>query len=152
MKKLLALMCILIIGSTVMNVSMNNSLDKRLTALELKSSPPVTAMVTTTMYNPVVSQCDKDPLIPAGGVRYKINPTKASEHKYVALSRNLLKRFGGQFNYGDKVKITGAGDKDGVYTVADTMNKRYCNHVDILETCGNDWYKYTDVVLTKLNC
>lgn len=144
-------MCILIVGNAVMNVSMNNSLDKRLTNLEMKiTSPPVTAMVTTTMYNPVVSQCDKDPLVTAAN--YKINPAKASEQKYVALSRNLLKRWGGKFNYGDKVHIRGAGDKDGVYTVADTMNKRYCNHVDILETSGKDWYKYTDVVLTKLNC
>lgn len=142
-------MCVLIIGNTVMNLSMNNSIDKRLSALELKVSPPkVTAVVTTTMYNPVVSQCDKDPLVTAAN--YKINPGKASEHKYVALSRNLLKRWKGDFQYGDKIRISGAGNKDGVYIVADTMNKRYCNHVDILETSGTDWYKYTNVLITKI--
>jgi 3D (Asp-Asp-Asp) domain-containing protein len=149
MKKMLAIMLILISANIAINVSTNKDFDNRLTALEMKSSPPVTAMVTTTMYNPVVSQCDKDPLVTAAN--YKINPVKASEHKYVALSRNLLKRWGGNFNYGDKVQISGAGNKDGIYIVADTMNKRYSNHVDILETSGTDWYKYNDVSLTKLN-
>ncbi len=143
-------MCILLVGNIALNVTMNSSLDKRLSALELKSSPPVTAMVTTTMYNPVESQCDKDPLVTAAN--YKIHPAKASKQKYVALSRNLLKRWGGQFEYGDKVAIRGTKHKDGVYTVADTMNKRYCNHVDILETSGTDWYKYNNVLITKINC
>ena len=34
-----------------------------------------------------------------------INPKKASEHKWVAISRNLLKRWKGKFDYGDKNKI-----------------------------------------------
>jgi len=151
MKKMLSLMLILLIGNIALNLTLNNSLDKRLTNLELKSSPPITAMVTTTMYNAVESQCDKDPLVPAAGNSYKINKHKASEHKYVALSRNLLKRWGGQFSYGDKVQIKGTKHKDGIYTVTDTMNKRYCNHVDILETSGTNWYKYNNVLLTKLN-
>lgn len=150
MKKMIALMMILLIGNIAMNVNMNNSVDKRLTALEEKTSPHVTANVTATMYNPVVSQCDADPLITAAN--YTINPTKASEHKYVAVSRNLLKRWGGHLKYGDKVKLTGAGNKDGIYTVADTMNKRYTNRVDILETSGKTPYKYDNVLITKLSC
>lgn len=149
MKKMLSLMLILLIGNIALNLTLNNSLDKRLTNLESQSSPPVTAMVTTTMYNAVESQCDKDPLVTAGN--YRINPQKASKHKYVALSRNLLKRWGGKFDYGDKVAINGTNSKDGIYTVTDTMNKRYCNHVDILETSGTNWYKYNNVLLTKLN-
>ena len=74
------------------------------------------------MYNAEVKQCDKDPLTTAG--MYKINPHKASEHNWIAVSRDLLKRWGGQFDYGDKVCIKGAGHKDGVYTIVDTMNKR----------------------------
>lgn len=145
MKKLLALVFLLLVGSIAMNVNIENKPVKH-----SEISPPVTASVTATMYNAVEAQCDASPYVTA--CNYKINPAKASEHKYVALSRNLLKRWGGQFSYGNKVRITGAGNKNGIYTVADTMNKRYCNHVDILETSGKSWYRYTDVLITKLNC
>jgi len=104
--------------------------------------------VTVTMYNAVVSQCDSDPLITAG--MYKINPKKATEHKWVALSRNLLVRWGGNYNYGDKIEIIGIGDRDGVYTVVDTMNDRFTNRVDILETVGTSLYKFDEVVITKI--
>jgi 3D (Asp-Asp-Asp) domain-containing protein len=104
--------------------------------------------VTATMYNAVVSQCDADPLITAG--MFTIDPEHASEHKWVALSRDLLKRWGGEYDYGDKILIEGAGDKDGVYTIADTMNKRYRNRIDILETEGTPLYKFEDVTIRKL--
>lgn len=105
--------------------------------------------VTATMYNAVESQCDADPLITAG--MYKINPNKASEHRWIAMSRDMLKRWGGEFNYGDKVIISGAGYKDGIYTVADTMNKRYTNRIDILETKGTPLYKFKNVTIKKIN-
>jgi 3D (Asp-Asp-Asp) domain-containing protein len=114
----------------------------------LKKSKKELKHLTATMYYPVVKQCDKDPLITAG--MYKINPKKASQHKWIAMSRNLLKRWGGQFNYGDEVLITNAGKKSGVYKVADTMNKRYVNRIDILETEGTPMYKFNDIVLCKL--
>ena len=104
--------------------------------------------VTATMYNAVENQCDSDPLVTAG--MYKINPRKASQHKWVALSRDLLKRWGGEFQYGQKVKITGCGEKDGVYTVVDTMNPRFTNKIDILETQGTPLYKYENVKIIKI--
>jgi 3D (Asp-Asp-Asp) domain-containing protein len=100
--------------------------------------------VTATMYYAVVGQCDASPLVTACG--YKINPRKASEHKWIAVSRDLLKKF----KYGDKVKISNAGEKDGIYTIADTMNKRFKNKIDFLETKGTSLYKLNDVVLTKV--
>ena len=81
---------------------------------------------------------------------FKINPRKASEHKWIAMSRDLLKRWKGEFNYGDVVKIKGAGKKDGIYTVVDTMNKRYKNRIDILETKGTPGYKFDKVKVIKL--
>lgn len=150
MKKLFGLVCLMFVLQFAMTVVVTSKIDNRLTALEQDNgSPPVTAMVTTTMYNAVVSQCDNDPLVTAAN--YTINPQKASEHKYVALSRNLLKRWNGQFDYGDRIRISGTDNKDGVYIVADTMNKRFTNCMDILETSGVGWYKYTDVQITKLN-
>lgn len=112
------------------------------------SSDVISYDVTATMYNPVVSQCDADPLITAG--MYEIDPDHASEHKWVALSRDMLTRWGGEFDYGDTIKIEGAGDKDGEYLVADTMNKRYRNRIDILETTGTPLYKYEHVRISKV--
>lgn len=99
------------------------------------------------MYNAVPAQCDKSPLITAGN--YKINPRKASKHKWIAVSRNLLKRWGGPFNYGDRVIIKGAKHKNGVYRIVDTMNKRFKNRIDFLETKGTKFYKFTNVSIRK---
>jgi 3D (Asp-Asp-Asp) domain-containing protein len=96
----------------------------------------------------VVAQCDADPLTTAG--MYTINPTNASEHKWVAMSRDMLNRWGGEFNYGDKILIEGTGEKGGIYTVTDTMNKRYTNRIDILETEGTTPYKYESVRCYKV--
>lgn len=104
--------------------------------------------LTATMYNAVPSQCDSDPYTTAG--MYKINPKRASEQKYIALSRDLIKRWGGEFNYGDKVLVKGAGHKDGVYIVVDTMNKRFKNRMDFLETAGTKHYKFDNVEITKV--
>jgi len=104
--------------------------------------------VTATMYNAVEGQCDKDPLVTAG--MYRINPNKASQHRWIAVSRNLLKRWGGKFGYGDKVQITGAGHKDGVYTITDTMNPRFRDRIDFLETQGTKGYKFENVKLASL--
>lgn len=100
--------------------------------------------VTATMYMAVVGQCDSTPFVTACG--RKINPKKASEHKWIAVSRDLLK----VFKYGDKVLLSNAGDKNGIYTIADTMNKRFKNKIDILETEGTPLYKLNSVVLTKV--
>jgi 3D (Asp-Asp-Asp) domain-containing protein len=106
-----------------------------------------TIIVTATMYNPIPSQCDSDPLVTAGNL--KINPNKASEQRYIALSRNLLKRWNGKFNYGDRIRLSNCGHKDGIYIVADTMNKRFKNRIDILETQGTPIYKFDRVQLQK---
>lgn len=104
--------------------------------------------VTATMYYAVASQCDSDPLLTAG--MYKINPNKASEQKWIAMSRDMIARWGGEFNYGDLVQIKGTGCKDGIYKVVDTMNKRFTNRIDFLETAGTKPYKFESVTLTKI--
>lgn len=120
-----------------------SKIQERIDTLEI-----ISADVTATMYNAVVGQCDTDPLVTAG--MYKINPNKASDHKWVALSRDLLKRWGGQFDYGDTIEIKNAGLKSGVYTVVDTMNARFTNKIDILETKGVDLYKFENVKIVKI--
>ena len=105
-------------------------------------------IVTATMYYPVVGQCDNDPLVTAS--MRVIDPNKASEHKWIAMSRDLLKRWGGKFEYKQKVRLIGCGVKDGIYTIADCMNKRFTNKIDILETQGTPLYKFENVKIVKL--
>jgi len=105
--------------------------------------------VTVTMYHPIYPQTDKTPSITADGTRISIN--NASEHRFVALSRNLLKRWGGPFDYGDFIFLRGTDGKDGVYQVRDTMNRRYVNHIDILETPGTEPYKFDNATIIKKN-
>ena len=104
--------------------------------------------VVATMYYAVKGQCDDTPFVTA--CNYKINPKKATEHRWIALSRNLLKRWKGKFDYGQKVKLIGCGEKDGVYTIVDCMNERYVNRVDILETEGVPLYKYKNVKIIRV--
>jgi 3D (Asp-Asp-Asp) domain-containing protein len=130
-----------------MAINSHTDVSKPLKTIDVE--PAISVEVTATMYNAVVGQCDADPFITADGS--KINPKKASELKWVALSRNLLKRWGGQFNYGDFVEISGAGNKDGIYQIKDCMNRRFKNKIDILETKGTKLYKFNKVKLKKVS-
>ena len=105
--------------------------------------------VDVTMYQPVYPQTDDTPNITADATRIRIS--KASQYKFVALSRNPLKRWGGPFDYGDLILIKGTGRKDGVYHVRDTMNPKWVNVVDILESTHVEPYKFTGVHIYKLN-
>ena len=103
--------------------------------------------VTVTTYNPTEAQCDSTPNITADGTRIK--PWKATDYRYVALSRDLLSRWGGPFEYGDYIVIEGTknGKWDGIYQVRDTMNPKWVNRVDILTT--NSRFKYDNVIMYK---
>ena len=104
--------------------------------------------VTVTMYHPVRAQTDSTPNILADGTRIRVH--KASEYRFIAVSRNLLKRHGGWLDYGDFVLLKGTNHKDGVYQVRDTMNPKWVNVVDILESKGVEPYKFTDAHIFKL--
>lgn len=109
---------------------------------------------TVTMYNPVYWQTDSTPLITADNS--EINPDRASELRWVALSRNLLKRFNPKYasiSFGDIVylDIPDSKDKSGYYRVRDTMNPRFINYIDIIETTGTPLYKFLDVNLYKVS-
>jgi len=103
--------------------------------------------VTVTMYHPIRQQTDSTPNILADGTQIKIH--QASEYKYIAVSRNLLKRWGGWLEFGDFIVLTGTDDKDGVYQVRDTMNKRFVNRIDILESPGTKPYKFDSAKILK---
>jgi len=105
--------------------------------------------VDVTMYQPDKIQCDNTPDITADGTRIRIS--KASNYKFVALSRNLLKRWGGPFDYGDFILLKGTDNKDGVYQVRDTMNPKWVNVVDILESKNVSPYKFVNCDIFKLD-
>ena len=103
--------------------------------------------VTVTTYNPTRHQTDSTPNETADGTIIK--PWLATKYRYVALSRDLLSRWGGPFEYGDYIIIEGTDDGkwDGLYQVRDTMNAKWVKRVDILTT--NSRFKYTDVKMYK---
>ena len=105
--------------------------------------------VTVTMYQPVRYQTDSTPNILADGTR--IRTQDASNYKFIAVSRNLLKRWGGWLEYGDFILLKGTTHKDGVYQVKDTMNPRFVNRVDILESPGVRPYKFDSAKIIKTN-
>lgn len=97
----------------------------------------VTYVVTATVYHAVPEQCDSDCLVTASGARIA-SAESAYEHRYLAVSRDLLD----VFPYGTMVEVSGCGELDGVYTVADTLNKRYKGYIDILinpDMRGGKW-------------
>ena len=103
--------------------------------------------VTVTMYQPIRGQTDSTPNILADGTR--IRTKEASNYKFIAVSRNLLKRWGGFLDYGDFILLKGTDKKDGVYQVRDTMNPKYVNYVDILESTDVKPYKFTGAHIYK---
>ena len=101
--------------------------------------------VTVTTYNPTIGQTDSTPNELADGT--KIKPWRATDYRYVALSRDLIARWGGPFEYGDYIVIEGTDGWDGIYQVRDTMNPKWTNRVDILTT--NSRFKYNNITMYK---
>lgn len=94
-------------------------------------------VVTATVYHAVAGQCDDSPLVTASGATISSADT-AYDHRYLAVSRDLLD----VFPYGTIVEVSGCGELDGEYTVADTMNKRYKGYIDLLinpDMKGGKW-------------
>ncbi len=95
--------------------------------------PSYHILETLTIYNPEERQCDSSPLITANNSRIDLDKLRRNEIRWMALSRDLLKRWNGDFNYGDTVLLH-AGDStiDGLWVINDNMNKRFRNRGDLL--------------------
>jgi len=111
---------------------------------------PIYDNIWGTIYHAEVRQCDDTPTITGDGSR--INPYKASEHRWIAISQEMLDcewRMGllndstsplykGKIEYGDTVWIESPYPTiNGWWIVHDTKNKRYRNSVDFLQTKGD---------------
>jgi 3D (Asp-Asp-Asp) domain-containing protein len=87
--------------------------------------------VTATAYEAVADQTDDEPFVTADNSHIPEN--YGSHTRWLALSRDLLKPWGGPFKFGDKVRVHGVSATfDGVYTVHDTMNRRHHHCLDVL--------------------
>jgi len=95
--------------------------------------PKYYVLETLTIYNPVEGQCDTSPLITANNSRIDLEKLRRNEIRWMALSRNLLKRWNGAFNYGDTVQVqSGDAAIDGLWVINDNMNKRFKDRGDLL--------------------
>ena len=91
----------------------------------------LTYTVTATAYQAVPGQTDSEPFTTADNSLIK--PHYGSKKRWMALSRDLLRPWGGPFNFGDKVRVRGISPQlDGVYTIHDTMNRRHHHCMDVL--------------------
>jgi hypothetical protein len=106
--------------------------------------------ITGTYYNPVESQCDGSPLITADGSKINVEKLKNNKIRWVALSRNLLQRWGGPFNHGDTIDVYHSNTTvNGKWVVHDVMNKRAKNKIDFLVALGNKFPGKTRNIIIK---
>jgi 3D (Asp-Asp-Asp) domain-containing protein len=106
----------------------------------------VTYVVTATVYHALEGQCDASPLVTASGARIE-SAERAYDHRYIAVSRDLLD----VFPYGTMVEVSGCGELDGRWVVADTMNRRYKGYIDLLINPDMKGGKWEGVRVRKVN-
>ena len=96
-------------------------------------------MDRATTYQPTTAQCDSNPLTTADGSL--INPE--CYQRWVALSRDLLSRWGGEFSYGDTIEVYSKGhpNLNGYWVVHDCMNAKYKMSIDFLLEPENNYPK-----------
>ena len=106
--------------------------------------------VTATRYNPVVEQCDDNPLHTADNSEIDLKKLKQGKLKWIAVSRDLLEKY----NYGDTVEVYSYDDPsiNGIYIIHDTMHPRWTNRIDILTAEGEDMGKglWEDVSIRRI--
>ena len=83
-----------------------------------------------TTYQPTIAQCDSTPFSTADGSR--IDPDNIQ--RWCALSRDLLDRWGGPFNYGDTIEVYSEKHPqiNGDWAVHDCMAPKYTLSIDFL--------------------
>ena len=94
-------------------------------------------LVTATIYHATPEQTDSTPDITASNMKIDLNDPQ--KHRWIAVSKDL-EELG--LVFGVKVKVTGAGQLDGIWTVQDRMNPRWNHRIDFLvnqDMKGGKW-------------
>lgn len=104
-------------------------------------------VVTATVYNATVDQCDSSPLKTADGSTIDTLRLNNNELHWIAISRDLLKK---GFRYGDKVIVSGNNKIAGIYELHDTMNPNVKNTIDILVPSHIRVGKWKNIIIERL--
>lgn len=142
----LVLICLVLISLPVQNETIDYEITREDIISQFHEKIFVRS-VHVTMYHPVEEQTDSTPDIVADGTKFNIS--SASELKWIAVSRDLHERWGGDLQFGDIVylSIPDSPSKSGFYLVKDTMNKRWSSRIDILESPGSPLFRFTNASL-----
>lgn len=108
--------------------------------------------VTATTYHAVEWQTNSNPLLTASGLKIR-NAHTAYEHRYIALSQDLVSRSSETlFMYGDMVYVEGCpiAEYNGIWIVADTMNKRFNNMADFLINPDMKGGKWENIIIKRV--
>lgn len=108
--------------------------------------------IKATYYNPVPEQCDGDPLITADMSHIDLEKLENREIRWVAVSRDMLSRWGGPFNYGDTVYIyhNNQPELTGMWIIHDTMNARHRKRIDFLLSLADKIKgKFGNILISK---
>lgn len=154
MKRVVFILVIILVNTPIIG-SYTKGLNPVTTSFATRSKTTEKSIVldAVTVYNPTRRQCDKSPLVTASNARINEDKLYKQELKWIALSRHLLKRWKGEFNYGDTVRLA-SGDPaiDGLWIIQDNMNKRFKNSADLLfDSRIKKLGKWKNVRITKVS-
>ncbi len=151
MKKQLFQVLVIVSGVCIPFLATSSRVDNRDMSAYVKSDNSF-ILNTLTIYHAVASQCDSSPLITASNAKIDTAQLRNEKIRWMALSRNMLKRWKGEFQYGDTVLVE-SGDPtiDGHWIIQDTMNKRFKDRGDLLFDKGvRKRGKWKNVSITKV--
>ena len=137
--------------STLEIKTINKSIDQLKVQLDSLKQPIIYQItdtvyqVTATCYNACKSQCDDNYLTTANGSKIESTHT-AYKHRYLAVSRDLLK----VFPYDCYVEVSGTDRYDGIWKVTDTMNERYQRYIDFLVNPDMFMHKWNSVYIKRI--
>ena len=103
-------------------------------------------LVTATIYHATPEQTDSTPNITASNK--KIDMNNPLKHRWIAVSQDLEAE---GLVFGVKVKVTGAGNLDGIWTVEDRMNSRWKHRIDFLVNDSIKGGKWENVRVEIIN-
>ena len=146
MKKLFIYRTIMLLIIIVLSTNIISNTDSHVIKYNINIEP-IYDNIWGSIYHAEVRQCDATPTIT--GDKSKINPYKASEYRWIAISQEMLNckyrmhllndstsiLYKGKIEYGDTVWIESPYETiNGWWIVHDTKNKRYQNSIDFLQT------------------
>lgn len=103
--------------------------------------------VTVTTYQPTILQTDEDPSVTADGTKIDLEGGRWVDRRIVALSRDMLARFGGSISWGERiwVDLPAEPELSGWWIVHDTMAERWTKRIDLMvpKKFNNRWDNIT---------